>query len=495
MSVEMPEHVSTAVARLSAPYIAGEFVRSTSAGLTTTHVDPSSGRPVGVAHLGGAAEIEAAVESARLAQRAWQKLPASRRAAVLHRFADLIERDEKALCDVLAVDAGVPASMGLSLATAWVRHYAGWADKISGVAGDPSMGPGFYYTRLEPYGVVGVIIPWNHPVIATCQVAVPALAAGNAVVLKPPSATPYAALRLGELALEAGMPAGLLNVVPGDGEAGEALIRHAHVSKVSFTGGVGTARRVMATAAEYLKPVFFELGGKSPNLLFADAMIASQVPFSLFFAMGMSGQGCVLPTRLLVEAPIYDRVVDTLAQLAAHFKVGPALDRTTTFGPVIDARACERILGVIDRAKNAHEGRLVAGGHRIGGELADGYFIAPTIFADVDPDSPLAREEVFGPVLSVIRFETEAQAVELANDSEFGLGAYVQTSSLDRAHRLAAQLEAGYININGFSNMEPAAPFGGYKQSGFGRFGGLTGLNEYLQTKTVFIAAGPSGSS
>jgi aldehyde dehydrogenase (NAD+) len=240
--------------------------------------------------------------------------------------------------------------------------------------------------------------------------------------------------------------------------------------------------------------VFLELGGKSPNLLFADAVMASQVPFSLFFAMGMSGQGCVLPTRLLVEAPVYDRVVETLAQLAAQFRIGPALDRATTFGPVVDARACERILGVIDRAQGAREGRLVAGGRRVGGELANGYFIEPTVFADVDPASPLAREEVFGPVLSVIRFETEAQAVELANDSEFGLGAYVQTRSLDRAHRLAAQLEAGYINVNGFSNMEPAAPFGGYKQSGFGRFGGLTGLNEYLQTKTVFIAAGPDGS-
>jgi aldehyde dehydrogenase (NAD+) len=475
------------IGRLNSPYIGGRCVGPTSAG-TTTHVDPSTGRPVEVAHLGGAAEVDAAVLSAAAAQKQWIGLPSSRRAAILQRFADVIEQDEATLCDVLAIDAGVPASMGVSLATAWIRHFAGWADKVTGVAGDASLGPGLYYTRLEPYGVVGVVIPWNHPLVAACQVAVPALAAGNAVVLKPPSATPYTALRIGRLAVEAGMPAGLLNVVPGDAEAGEALIRHRGVSKISFTGGVATARRVMTVAAEVLKPVFLELGGKSPNLLFADAVVEAQVPFSLFFAMGLSGQGCVLPTRLLVEAPIYEDVVHSLSQLVAEFRIGPAIDRATTFGPVVDARACERILGVIRRAADAGEGRLVAGGRRLSGALADGYFIEPTVFADVQPDSRLAREEIFGPVLSVIRFETEDEAVALANDSELGLGAYVQTGSLARAHRLAARLQAGYVNINGFSNMEPAAPFGGYKQSGFGRFGGLTGLHEYLQTKTVFIA-------
>jgi aldehyde dehydrogenase (NAD+) len=477
-----------ALERCNSPYIHGRCVGATTAG-TATHTDPSSGREVAIAHVGGAREIDLAVQSAVSAQKSWAAFPAARRAAVLHTFADLIERDAPTLCDVLALDAGVPVFMGVSLATAWVRYYAGWADKITGVAGDASMGPGLFYTRLEPYGVVGVIIPWNHPLIATCQVAIPAIAAGNAVVLKPPTVTPFVALRLGELAVEAGMPAGLLNVVPGDADAGEALIRHQHVGKVSFTGGVRTARHVMARAAENLKPVFLELGGKSPNLLFADAVRETQVPFSFYFAMGMSGQGCVLPTRLLVEGSVYDEVVDTLAQLAGQFKIGAAIDPATTFGPVIDRRACDRIVNEIQRAKADGDGRLVAGGRRVSGELAEGYFIEPTVFADVQPGSRLAREEVFGPVLAVMRFDTEDQAVELANDSEFGLGAYVQTRSLDRAHRLAARLQAGYINVNGFSNMEPAAPFGGFKQSGFGRFGGLTGLHEYLQPKTVFIAS------
>ena len=470
----------------NAPYIDGRFVSSTQAG-TVTHIDPSSGQPVGVAHLGGAVEIDAAVRSSQVAQKQWAAFPSSRRVAVLLRFADLIERDAAKLCDVLAVDAGVPASMGLAIATAWVRHFAGWADKITGIAGDATSTNGIFYTRREPYGVVGVVIPWNHPVVATCQVALPAIAAGNAVVVKPPSTTPFAVAQLAQLAVEAGMPEGLLNVVAGDAEAGEALIRHPGVGKISFTGGVGTARRVMATAADVLKPVFLELGGKSPNLLFADTVLASQVPFSLFFAMGMSGQGCVLPTRLLVEGQVYDQVVEMLVAMAGQFHVGPALDPKTTFGPVINEQACQRIVGVIDRAVAERQGRLVAGGKRKGGELAGGYFIEPTIFADVDPRSHIAREEIFGPVLSVIRFETEDEAVAMANDSELGLGAYVQTASLDRAHRLAAQLQAGYVNINGFSNMDPAAPFGGYKQSGFGRIGGQAGLDEYLQTKTVYL--------
>jgi aldehyde dehydrogenase (NAD+) len=243
----------------------------------------------------------------------------------------------------------------------------------------------------------------------------------------------------------------------------------------------------MATAADVLKPVILELGGKSPNLLFDDALVDSQVPFSLFFAMGLSGQGCVLPTRLLVQSSIYDQVLESLAALVSQFKIGPALDRATTFGPVVNASACERILRVIDRAVSQQEGRIIAGGRRGDGELAGGFFIEPTVFADVNPSSLLAREEIFGPVLSVIRFDTEDEAVAMANDSELGLGAYIQTGSLDRAHRLAARLEAGYINVNGFSNMEPAAPFGGYKNSGFGRIGGRAGLEEYLQTKTVYL--------
>lgn len=482
----LPEALVDRVQGARSPYIDGRFLAATNAG-EVVHLDPSTGRPVALVLMGGAAEIDAAVRSSAAAQRAWMRIPAANRASILLRFADLIERDASLLCQILAVDAGVPVAMGVSLATAWIRHFAGWADKITGVASDATASGGFFYTRREPYGVVGVVIPWNHPLVATCQVALPAIAAGNAVVLKPPSATPFVALQLGRLAVEAGMPAGLLNVVPGDADAGEALIRHPGIAKISFTGGVGTARRVMASAAAVLKPVFLELGGKSPNLLFADAVLATQVPFSFMFAMGLSGQGCVLPTRLLVEGSVYDQVVEQLRMTAGALHIGNALDPATTFGPVINEQACHRILDVIARASRNGEGRLVVGGRRVQGELAEGYFIEPTLFVDVDPESPLAREEIFGPVLAVIRFETEEQAIALANDSPLGLGAYVQTASLERAHRLAANLEAGYVNVNGFSGMDPAAPFGGYKMSGFGRIGGQAGLEEYLQTKTVFF--------
>ena len=475
------------------PLVGDRWIDDTSAGVVD-HIDPSTGRGIAQVLIGGAREIDLAVKAAHEGQRLWLAMLPSQRARALQRLADLIERHSEQLVDVLALDAGVPSGMGVGLAVEWVRHFAGHADKITGQAAEASIGPGFHFTRKEPYGVVGAVIPWNHPLIASCQIAIPAIAAGNAVVLKPPSLTPFTALRLGELALEAGLPPGVLCVVPGDVEAGNALIRHPGIGKISFTGGGGTARKVMATAAEVLKPLFLELGGKSANLLFADCSLATRVPFSALFAMGLSGQGCVLPTRLLVEAPIYDAVVDGLVAALAHLKIGPAIDRATTFGPLIEARACERVLGVIERAQRAGEGRLVTGGRRVEGSLAGGYFVEPTIFSDVDPASPLARDEIFGPVLAVLRFETEAQALQIANDGEFGLGAYVQTGSLDRAHRLAARLRAGTVNINGFSNMEPAMPFGGYRQSGFGRIGGLAGLDEFLQTKAVYLGVSGEGA-
>jgi len=246
----------------------------------------------------------------------------------------------------------------------------------------------------------------------------------------------------------------------------------------------------MASAAQALKPVFLELGGKSANLLFADADLDTQVLFSLGTCMALSGQGCTLPTRLLVQESVYPEVLQRLQAIAQHLRVGPALAAGTYLGPVVDAAACDRIVGEIERAKRGGDGRLIAGGRRLGGELAGGYFIEPTVFADVAPDSRLSRDEVFGPVLAVTPFKDEAEAVAMANDSAFGLGAFVQTRDIGRALRLSRQLEAGAININGFNGVAPNAPFGGYKQSGFGRIGAREGLEEFLQTKNVFMAHG-----
>ncbi len=295
-------------------------------------------------------------------------------------------------------------------------------------------------------------------------------------------------MRFAELCLEAGIPGGVLNVVTGGAEAGAALVSDARVGKISFTGGGATARKILESAARNLTPVVLELGGKSADLVFPDADLTVAAATSVQTALAnTSGQGCVLPTRLLVHDAVYDEVAATVTAMAQALKVGRPFDDGVQMGPVIDAANCERILGVIEAATSSGSATLLTGGERVGGELANGYFVAPTVFGDVDNASELAQREIFGPVLSIVRFSDEDEAVALANGTDYGLGGLVFTRDIDRAHRLAKRLTAGYVGINAFPPMPPNAPFGGVKQSGFGREGGRDGLMEFLQIKNVFV--------
>lgn len=472
----------------SLPLIGESRLPATSLG-ERPHVNPATGAVQASLAIGGKAEIHAAVDAAIVGQKAWQAMGQEGRRDVLMRLADLVQAQSEPLMRIAALECGTPiATSSTSLALSWIRYYAGWADKIEGTSGEPFGAHAVSYTRREPIGVIGVIIPWNSPLVATAMSAVPALAAGNAVVLKPPSQTPFVALRVGELALEAGMPPGVLNIVPGDAEAGEALIAHPAVGKISFTGGEQVAKAVMRTAAEHLKPLALELGGKSANIIFGDADLTRAAAMGATCSLiPLSGQGCVLPTRVYAHESIYDDLVGMVGAIAAQFTMGDPLDRTTVVGPVINEAAAERIVGIIERARNEGSGKLVAGGKRGEGALAGGSFVQPTVFADVVHDSALAREEVFGPVLSIMRFKDDEEVIAKANDSRFGLGAYVHTRDLTRAHTMAARLEAGCVAVNGMLPMAANQVFGGYKQSGFGREGGQPGLDEFMQIKQVLI--------
>ena len=453
------------------------------------HIYPATGKPTVNVTLAGAREVDLAVRAARAALPTWKATPHDQRRRALIRFAELIRSNGEELGRLSTLDNGTPSLITAHapmFAADFIEYNAGWADKIGGEVVPTWPAPALDYTIEEPYGVVGVIIPWNGPLISLSQTCGPALAAGNCVVVKPPELTPFVALRIGELALEAGIPPGVFNVVPGAAEAGDALVRHRGVDKVHFTGSGNTAKLILAAALDSLKPVGLELGGKSANLIFGDADLPAAVAQAIGAVIQLSGQGCINGTRVLVEAPVYDEVVEMCTQYLSAIKMGDPLEPDTIMGPVVNAAAVDRIMGMIDRAKDS-SARLVLGGSRAGGDLADGYFIEPTVFADVQPDDYIAQNEVFGPVLSILRFEDEAQAIEIANSTEFGLAGYVWTKDLQRAHRASTGLEAGNIWVNGFFMIPAGAPFGGVKQSGYGRLGGRDGIREFTRPKNVWI--------
>jgi aldehyde dehydrogenase (NAD+) len=453
------------------------------------HHNATSTKPQFEIPMAGAAEVDEAVQAARTALPAWRDMPAIQRQQLMMGLADLLDKHATEVGGLAALETGIPISQGPSwvqFTGVWTRYYAGWIDKLDGQYVPVHMGQGLDYTIPEPYGVIAVIPPFNGPIGSMGQKVAPALAAGNTVVIKPPELSSLAVLRWGELALEAGFAPGVVNVIPGGGVAGDALVSHPGIDKITFTGGTETAKRIMASAAPNLTPVTFELGGKSPNIVFPDADLDIAVPVSLDMSvMLFSGQVCLAPTRMFVHDDIYNEMCERIEAHVSAIAQGDPADPATTMGPMVSAAHHARVLSIIERARRDGEGEVLVGGGHVDGE---GCFIQPTVFKDVNPNSPLAREEIFGPVLSMMRFSDEDEVIALANDSEFGLAAWLQTTDLSTAHRVARRLDSGYVNVNGFAGLAPNMPFGGNKASGFGREGGKAGIDEFLTTKNVYIA-------
>ena len=480
---------ATAPALSGGLLIGGDRITHASGGMHA-HMYPATGQPNAHIPLAGADEIDRAVASALDAHREWMSLTVDRRRDLLIDLADAVHENLDDLTRLNVHDYAVPISFAGNaiLLERFLRHFAGYVDKPHGTTTPVTGSFDVNLIEREPYGVVGVITPWNGSLVVTGSCVGPALAAGNAVVLKPSEVAPFAALRFGELCVEAGLPAGLVNVVPAGPAGGDALVRHPRIGKIHFTGGDATARKVIQSAAVNLTPVVAELGGKSANIIFGDADLDAAAMLSAHQGPLMqSGQSCACASRVLVHESVYGAFVEKFAAVIEASTIGDPLDPQVVFGPVISQSAADRILGVIEEAVANGSGDLIVGGNRLGGELAQGYYIEPTVFVGVDNASALAQHETFGPVVSVMKFSDEAEAVRIANDTPYGLNAFVQTTDLGRAHRVARQLEAGSVWINQFSDISPQGPYGGYKHSGFGRTGGLEGLHEFMQVKNIRI--------
>jgi len=489
----LPEQLSNParefVQREHALLIGGEHVAPAD-GRTFDVEDPATGQTVARAAHGGAADVDAAVGAAREAfeNGPWATAPAAEREHVLRTLADLVDGHADELAQLESLDNGKPVGLAKAVDVAGtanhLRYFAGWPTKIEGDVIPVRQPDMLCYTRKEPVGVCGQIIPWNFPLLMASWKLGPALAAGCTVVLKPAEQTPLTALRLGELALEAGLPPGVLNVLTGDGETGAALVDHPGVDKIAFTGSTAVGREIASKAGRALKRVTLELGGKSPSIILPDADIDQAIKGSFQGIYFNTGQACNAGSRLFIPKDQFDDVVSALAARAARTRVGPGLAEGTQLGPLVSAEQHERVTGYI--ASGRDEGAELVTGGEVPAGSDGGYFVEPTLFTATSDDLKITREEIFGPVLVALPYESIEEVAARANDTEYGLAAGVWTTSLSNAHKLAALLRAGSVYINNWGPSDAGAPFGGYKASGIGREHGHSGLEAYLETKTVW---------
>jgi aldehyde dehydrogenase (NAD+) len=471
--------------------IDGEHVEALS-GKTFPTINPSTGEVIAHLALGEAADVDRAVASARKAFNGpWSKFKPSERQAVLLKLAELVERDfeELAVLDTLEMGRPIATSRMLkSMIVRSIRHFAGAATAIHGSTLPNSFPVEMLaYTLKEPVGVVGAIIPWNGPLFSAQWKIAPALATGCTVVLKPAEDGSLTPLRFAALCLEAGVPPGVVNVVTGMGVAGAALSAHPDVDKITFTGSCETGQRIIEASARTVKKVTLELGGKSPNIVFADADLDIAVPGSAMGVFNNSGQVCSAGTRLFVERKIHDEFVERLAAFGKNLRIGDSMDPNTQIGPLVSEKQLNRVASYLDIGPG--EGaRAVTGGKRLTeGDLAKGYFVPPTVFADVQDHMRVAREEIFGPVVCVLPFDGFDEVIDRANDTNFGLASGVWTRDITKAHAAAKRIRAGSVWVNHYQAMDPNVPFGGYKMSGYGREGGIEHIESFLNTKGVWI--------
>ena len=473
-------------------FIDGRFRPATEGG-TLVVLDPATGEQIATVAAATAADIDAAVAAARAAQPAWAATAPSAKADLMWRLGAALEQRAEEFGQLESLDNGKPigesAALDVPLCAGLFKYYAGWVTKLEGETMTPAGGLDMHvYTRREPVGVVGAIIPWNFPLLMCGYKLGPALAAGNTVVLKPAEQTPLSALRLAALMAEIGFPPGVVNVVTGDGpDAGAPLAAHPDVDKIAFTGENATGAKIIAASAGNMKKLTLELGGKSPSLVFEDADLDAAVEGTFGAVYFNQGQCCIAGARVFVHSSIRDEYVAKLADRVRQVRLGPGLAEGTTMGPLVSAEQRDRVNRLIASGR-AEGATAVVGGDPVDDpELTGGYYVRPTLFTDVTPDMAIMRQEIFGPVAMVSAFDTEQEAIALANDTAFGLASGIWTRDVKRTHRVAAAIKAGVVWVNTYGMFDVAIPYGGFRASGYGKELGREALDPYLQTKTVWI--------